>query len=277
MPAMTIRLPATVTFAGCLLLAAATGLPAALTPYAVYGARLPLALAFALFTPGYLLVCTVFPGEEQLGHLARLAMSLAASLPLIIALTILQHFTPFDRSASAQLLTTDALVLVLAIAATLRQRRTAGACLTYVLSSGGRTPWRDPYVLIALVLVVVLAGEALNAGLGARSEPTTSLSLAMGDSALNPVQADHVILDVHSREHFASTFQIAVTWQGHPIGQSALFSLQPSQRRREYITTTPPPGHGPVPVDVWLFRDHASVPYRQLHIWMRTIPYRIPL
>lgn len=272
---MTVRLPATASFAGCLLLAAATGLPAVVAPQAAYGARLPLALAFALFTPGYLLICTVFPRQDQLDHLARLALSLAAGFPLVIALTLLLHLTPFDRSDPAQLLAMDALALALAAAATLRQRQTA-APLAYTLALGGEAPWRDPYILIALALVIVLASAALNAALGADSTGATSFSLAMGDGAVNPIQADHVILEVQNRERETRSYYIAVTWRGHALGESAPFSLQPGQRRQVSVTTTAPPGDGPVAEDIALFREHAATPYRRLHVWVRTIPFRVP-
>jgi uncharacterized membrane protein len=276
LPAITIRLPATITFAGCLLLAAGSGIPAVLAPHAAYGPRLPVALAVALFAPGYLLVCTIFPGQEQLDHLARLAMSVAASFPIIIALTILLHLTPFDRSARAQLLAPDALVLLLAIAATLRQRRSNAPTLAYALSSGEGSVWRDPFVLLALAIVVALALAALDAGLGDGSDQATSFSLAMVTTAINPSQTAQVVLDVQSRERFTSSFYIGVSWQGHPLGRSAQFSLQPGQLQRVSVTTTAPPGRGPASVDVTLFKEGLSAPYRRLQLWMRTVPYRVP-
>ncbi|HEV7216320.1 MAG TPA: DUF1616 domain-containing protein, partial [Chloroflexota bacterium] len=215
-------------------------------------------------------------GQEQLDLLARLAMSVAASFPLIIALTILLHLTPFDRSAQAQLLATAALVVLLAITATLRQRSSNIPTLAYALSAGEGSLWRDPFVIIALALVVALAVTAFDVGLGAGSEQATSFSLAMGSSAVNPIQADYVVLEVQSRERFTSTFHIGIAWQGHPLGTSAQFSLQPGQLQQVAVTTTPPPGRGPVSVDATLFKDGASTPYRQLHVWMRTIPYRVP-
>jgi len=276
LPARTIRVPATVTYGGCLLLAVATGIPAVLAPHYGYGPRLPLALAFTLFTPGYLLVCATFPTEESLGHLARISMSLATSFPLIIVLTILLHLTPFARSGQAQLLATDALVMLLVIAATLRQRGSTAAPLTYALSLRASALRRDPFILAALALVVVMAGAALDAWRNARSEQATSFSLAMGETAANPIRADYVILEVQSRERSAHTFYIDVTWRGNTIGASAPFALQPGQTQQVSIKATPPPGNGPVPIDVTLMKDGADRPYRQLHIWMRTIPFRAP-
>ena len=275
--AMTIRLPATQTFAACLLLAIITSVPALVAPSSAYSVRLPLALLFALFTPGYLLVSSLFPTEEALSHLARFCLSLACSFPLIILLTIILSVTPLERSADAQILATDGLVLLLAVAATLRQRRLFSAVrLTYVLSSGDGSIWRDPFAIIALVLAIGLAAVSIASVVGANHEQATSLSIPTAGTRANPIQASQVTVDVHSHEQSPKSFQVVVSWQGQILGKSAPFALLPDQRQQEQIATTSPPGQGPVAVDVMLLEQGSTTPYRQLHVWMRTVPYSIP-
>jgi uncharacterized membrane protein len=274
---MIIRFPATRTFAACLLLAAITSVPAIVAPSSSYGARLPLSLAFALFVPGYLFVTSLFPTEEGLGHLARFGLSLACSFPLIIVLTIVLSASPFERSPDAQIVLTDVLVLLLALAATYRQRQTlADARLIYVLSSGDGSIWRDPFAIIALLLAVGLAAASIASVVGANHEQATSLSIPSGGTPANPIQATQVTVDIHSHEQKTKMFQVVVSWQGQVLGKTASFPLQPDQRQEEQITTTPPPGQGTAPVDVMLFEQGSTTPYRQLTVWMRTVPFRSP-
>ena len=274
---MTIRFPATRTFAACLLLAVITSVPALVAPSSSYGVRLPLSLAFALFVPGYLLATSLFPTEEGLGHLERFGLSLACSFPVIIVLTIVLSASPFDRSPGAQILLTDVLVLLLALIATYRQRHTpADARLTYVLSSGDGSIWRDPFAIIALLLAIGLAAASIASIVGASHEQATSLSVPTGGTPANPIQVNQVTVVVHSHEQTAMTFTVVVFWQGQVLGKTAHFLLQPNQRQEEQITTTPPPGQGAAPVDVMLFEQGSTTPYRQLTVWMRTVSFRRP-
>lgn len=274
---MTIRVPATATFAACLLLGAATSLFALAAPEQQLAPRLPLALISTCFVPGYLLVCGLFPTEEDMGHLLRFGVSLACSFPLIIFLTLALSVTPFDRSASAQILTTDGFLLVLTAAATWRQRcEPAGKRLTYLLATGDGSLLRDRFVLVSLALAAVLTVAAISSVTGANRDLATALSIPTGGTATNPIQANSVTVQVESHEAATETFQVAVSWQGQALGRSALFTLQPGQSTSQQIATTPPPGQGPAPVDVMLFKQGETVPFRQLRVWMRTIPYRPP-
>lgn len=272
-----MRVPSTVTFAACLLLAGITSGAALAVPDDLLGPRLLLALAFALFAPGYLLVCSLFPAEDDMGHLLRFCLSLACSFALIILLTLALSITPVERSAPAQLLAMDGLILVLVVLAVWRQRRMPRAAqLAYVLSVGSGSLHRDPFVLIALALTLVVAAATIHAAVGANSNLATALSIPTGGDMANPVQPDSLMVDVQSHEAATVTFQVVVTWQDQTLGRSAPFALQPGQSIEEHVATTPPPGQGPVPVNVMLFAQGHAAPFRQLRIWMRTIPYRPP-
>lgn len=274
---MTIRIPATRTFAVCLLLAVITSVPAIVAPSANYAARLPLSLAFALFVPGYLFVTSLFPTEEALGHLERVGLALACSFPLIIVLTIVLSASPFERSVDAQIVLTDVVVLLMALVATYRQRHIpADASLTYVLSSGDGSIWRDPFAIIALLLATGLAAASIASVVGASHEQATSLSIPTGGTPANPIQPTQVNVAIHSHEQSTRAFQVIVTWKGQVLGETAIFPLHPDQQVEETVTTTAPPGQGETPVDVILFEQGTSTPYRQLTVWMRTVPFRSP-
>jgi len=132
-------------------------------------------------------------------------------------------------------------VLLLALAATYRQRQTlADARLIYVLSSGDGSIWRDPFAIIALLLAVGLAAASIASVVGANHEQATSLSIPSGGTPANPIQATQVTVDIHSHEQKTKMFQVVVSWQGQVLGKTASFPLQPDQRQEEQITTTPP-------------------------------------
>lgn len=274
---MTIRVPATATFAACLLLGAVTSLLALAAPDERIASRLPLTLIVACFVPGYLLLCGLFPTEEDMGHLLRIGLSLACSFPLIIVLTLGLSVTAFDRSAAAQILAMDGLLLVLAVAATWRQwREPAAQRLYYLVATGDGSLLRDPFALASLALAAVLTVAAITSVIGTGRDLTTALSILTGGTPANPIQANSVTVHVESHEAATKTFQIAVSWQGRDLGRSGFFTLQPGQSTIQEVGTTPPPGQGPAPVDVMLFRQGDTVPFRQLRVWMRTVPYRLP-
>jgi uncharacterized membrane protein len=274
---MTFRVPATFTFAVCLLLGGVSSALALFVPHAWLGPRLPLALACALFVPGYLLICSFFPSEADMGHLLRFGLSLACSFPLIILLTLAMSVTPFERSATVQILAMDGLILLLAAVATWRQRREpAGRRLAFLLSTGDRSLFRDRFTWLSLALAIVLIAAALTSVISSTHDLTTALSIPTGGTATNPIQADRVTVDVQSHETATETFTISISWQGQILGQSAPFTLQPGQTAVQQIATTAPPGQGPAPVDVMLLKQGNTVPFRQLRVWMRTVPYRLP-
>lgn len=272
---MTIRVPATATFAACLLLGAVTSLSALAAPEQQLATRLPLTLIVACFVPGYLLLCGLFPNEEDMGHLLRVGLSLACSFPLIIFFALVLSITPFDRSAAAQVLAMDGLLLALAGAATWRQwREPAAQRLAYLLGTGDSSLLRDPFVLFSLALAAVLTVAAITSVTGATRELATALSIPNGGTATNPIQANSISVRVESHELTPTAFQIVVSWQGQVLGRSTPFVLEPGQMAIQHVDTTPPPGQGQTSVDILLFKQGDGVPYRQLHVWMRTIPFR---
>jgi hypothetical protein len=273
---MTLRVPATSTFAACLLLGAITSGAAIAAPDAAVLPRLPLALAFALFVPGYLLVCTLFPEEDDLGHLLRLGLAPAGSFALIILVTLGLSVSPVSRSATAELLAMDGLVLLLAATATLRQRRQPPATrLRFSVTTGDGSLLRNRFTLIALAFAIVLIVAAVVGTVDAGQGPTTALSIPAGGQT-NPIEADGITVDVESHESAPINFQLVVSWEGQVIGRSSFFSLVPNGQAETHVSTTPPPGTDPVPVDVILFKQGDPVPFRRLRVWMRTMPYRIP-
>jgi hypothetical protein len=274
---MTIRVPATASFAACLSLGAVTSVLAFAAPDQGLTPRLPLALIVACFAPGYLLLCGLFPTEQDMGHLLRCGLSLACSFPLIILLTLLMSVTPFNRSATAQILAMNGLLFLLAAAATWRQwREPAARRLTYLLATGDGSLFRDRFALASLALAAVLTVAAITSVIGSGRDLSTALSIPTGGTSVNPIQANSVAVHVESHETAPKGFQIRVSWQGHDLGRSAPFTLQPGESTTQTVETTPPPGQGPAPVDVMLFRQGDTVAFRQLRVWMRTVPYRPP-
>lgn len=261
----------------CLLLGAITSILALAAPPGALLPRLLLSLAFALFVPGYLLVCALFPIERDLGHLHRFVLALACSFALIILQSLLLSATPVARSGPAQILSMDALVLALAGAATLRHHTTtADDRLAFTVSFGRSPVWRHPVVPVTAGLAVLLTA-AVAIGVAAPADAvSTELAIPVSSGPTIPIQPSGVTVEVRSHEAADATFRVVVTHQGQVLGRSASFTLHPGGRWQSRIATTPPAGNGPVAVDVILTKQGSAVPYRQLRVWMRTIPYRTP-
>lgn len=271
---VTLRIPATATFAACLAIVTVTTAIAVFLPAVAPVVRLSLSLLSALFVPGYLLVSTVFPLARDLDHLLRVCLSLACSFALIILFSALIALSPLDRSTNVELVSVYVAIVGLAIAATARHRSLPlHEQPVYRLTFSTRGLLRDRFTLIGLLFCVTLSAGAL-IGVAPGGGQATELSLVGVEGTIRPVQPDGLTVDVHSHESAATTFQLVVTWQGQVIGHSPFFTVRPGQTSREPLHTTPPPGTGPTPINVMLIKQGSTTPYRQLTVWVRTIPYR---
>jgi len=70
-----------------------------LTPLVDLFVRIPMSLAIVLlFVPGYTLTCALFPKIEDLGRVARIALSFGLGIAVVPLICLALNYTPGESS-----------------------------------------------------------------------------------------------------------------------------------------------------------------------------------
>lgn len=286
---------------GALLLAVLIGLSALQPPWLsgplhsiVLALRIPLALAFVLYVPGYLLQLVFFPLAADLEGAERFGLSLGLSLALLVLLALLLDRLPWGLSVSVILLGQAVLVLLLLLLALWRRLRQPAA-QAYLPEFPPRLarrwsvlPLADRRLLTALGLVLLLALLAL-AWIFLTPSPNEYMTefYLLGPAGLAedfPRQAAvgqplQVTTGVVNRERDSQTYHIEI-WlrdlqdpgRHQQLASFDPFTLAPGQSLEQRLAWSMPYPGPDQHVEFLLFRQGEAQPYRHLRLILDVEP-----
>lgn len=91
------------------------------------GLRIALGLLFVLFFPGYTLLSALFPKQDDLDGIARVALSFGLSIAVVPLIGLVLNFTPWGIRLYPILISVTLFILAASGVAWYRQRRLAPA------------------------------------------------------------------------------------------------------------------------------------------------------
>ena len=83
--------------------------------------RVLFGLPLVLFVPGYVLIAALFPRNDDLDWLERVALSFGLSIAVVPLIGLVLNYTPWGIRLDPVLVSLSAFVLVMAVAATVRR------------------------------------------------------------------------------------------------------------------------------------------------------------
>jgi uncharacterized membrane protein len=252
------------------------------TPYLSL-VRIPLALVYVLFIPGYLIQVLFFPYRGDLDGFERFGLSLGLSLSVvsILALFIDRALRRFDISAitCGQL----GVILVLSVLVIFRRLYIPGN-LAYVpglsqaiCSLVSRLRKADRRRLAILLCASLVIGTLLSLNLiaAASTRLMTEFYILGADGLAEDYPREvevgepvRLTAGIHNLEEDSATYSIAIRTRDQQVSKHETLTLQAGEMWQGELVFKLQQSGEHQPVDILLDRANYPAPYRALRIWL---------
>lgn len=255
-----------------------------LAPLAVV--RIALGIPFVLFVPGYALQAALFPRQDELAGVERLALSFGLSVAVVPPLALILDALPWGLRLWPIVIGEASVIALASLASLLRCRRLPPAerfppQLRVDLRGWWRSQDRAGRVLYG-VLITAFLTAGISAGVIAFSpNPADSFTefyvLGLEGLAENyPREAIagetvSVILGITGHEAEAGRYAVAAFAGDTPVGYLGPIDLPPGETWQGVLTFALEAAGADQRVDIQLQREGSPFPYRSLRLWMNVL------
>lgn len=244
--------------------------------------RVILGIPFVLFFPGYTLCSALYPDNEVLEWVDRLALSIGLSLSVIPLIALGLNYTPWGIRLVP--VVTSLLIFTASMSALTHYRRRRLPLekrwipeLKVNIPKWSEIDRADKYMTLGLLVFTVVASAVtyqFAVSQGPRYRFTefyvTGQGGKFGDypKELNIGENGTVILGIINREHEPLTYEIVVELDNVTIGNLENIKLGHEERwNSSYIFT--PNNNGDHKLEFVLYREDQAEPYRELQLFIK--------
>lgn len=250
----------------------------ALFPQNVF--RIALGLPFVLFFPGYILITALFPRKENLSDIERIALSFGLSLAVVPLNGLVLNYLPWGINLNSILYSLSIFIVVTSVAAWLRQKKLSEDEKFSVRISFGSWSKQNPLgkvlsIILGFTAVGLLGVIVYTIAVPRTSEQYTEFyvlniegkatdypdELKLGETA-------YVILGVVNHERQAVRYTIEIQIGGESSGAVSPMTLEYEEKCESIVEFHPQKIGERQKVEFLLYKDEASEPYLQLHLWI---------
>jgi uncharacterized membrane protein len=248
--------------------------------------RIILGLPLVLFLPGYALITTLFPREDDLDGIERIALSFGLSIAITPLLGLALNYTPFGIRLSPILIVLSVFTISLAIGAYVRRSKIPeedkfvvdfGAFFKSIKESFKTTDTKiDRILSIILIISIIIAismtvyviitpkeGERFTEFYvlgpnGTASDYPTNLKVG---------EEGEVIIGVVNHEYANVTYQLEVRLNGAVIDEKSIELMHNETWESPFTFRATRTGEDQK-LEFLLYKDEMKDVYRSLHLWM---------
>lgn len=236
--------------------------------------RIALAFVCLLFIPGYALLSALFPKQDALGMVERIALSFGLSIAIIPLLGLALNYTPWGLRLTPILITVAAFIFAASLAGIVRQQLLpADQRFSITLGWSGSAIAQMNAGTRILVILVCLAVAALAGliiysvvSLPSSPQPTEFYILDSGGKAENyPHQVKagetvNITVTVINHEAAPTAYLVRVTCAGATLGEVPTGKLAPGEKWAEQVSFKLPSKGQDQKVDFQLYNDGTAEP-----------------
>ncbi len=248
--------------------------------------RIILGLPFVVLLPGYALMAALFPRNDDVDAIERVALSLGLSIAIVPLIGLALNYSPWGVGIDP-ILVASALFIVSTAATALYRRRTLAPGEAFAVSIDAPPRWwsrahgMDRVAVCALLLVVGGLGVAVfyAATTQSGSESFTEFYLLDldGRAANYPSQVRvgepaAVMLGMVSHEAQASVYRVEVRIDGAVVEVFDGVTLSKNEQWRSNVSLVASRAGEDQMVEFLLYKDGSTEPYRRLHLWLDVKP-----
>ncbi len=243
-----------------------------------------LGLPLVLFLPGYAVLAALFPRREDLDGVERLSLSFVLSLALVPLVVLILNFAPGGiRFGSLSACLGGIVVASLLIAGDRRLRLSPADRVSVDAASVLMKLWvrrRNWMPLTAMVLAsAVWVGVRLHASVPAAPEPFTEFYVFGPPDT--PLEYPHqilagesatVVVGITNHESRRVAYKVVVQTGSRSLAALGPIGLDHNQRWTQSVRFVPPAPASREDIEILLFKDNGTIPYRHLHLWVTVGP-----
>jgi uncharacterized membrane protein len=243
--------------------------------------RIALGLPFVMFFPGYTLIAALFPEQDTVDSIERLALSLGSSVAVVVLTLFILNYSPWGINLYPILFSLALFVVVTALVAWQRQRRAPGvtepttpsdSSITLEKRRGGhKAVW--VVLNIAVVGAIGICGYLITSPKAGDSfTELYALNLegkASGyPSELAAGEEGKVTIGIVNHEHQPVTYSLEVVIDDTTTSELAPITLEHEGEWEETVTFAPDKPGDNQKVEFLLRRLDQDGVYRSLNLWI---------
>ena len=240
--------------------------------------RIVFGLLFILFFPGYTLMAALFPKNDRLDAIERVALSFGLSIAVVSLIALILNYTPWGIRLGPILIGT-AVFIFIASGIALYRRLLLPEGMLFDIHPFIKLPrwggWsKMDKALLGVLLISMMAGIGATAYAVAIPRVGESFTefyivgpggiagdypreLALGEEGT-------IIVGIVNHEHQATAYSIEVRIDGEQVQEIGPISLAHEEKWEEPVTFVPSKAGEDLKVEFLLYKDDESEPYREL-------------
>jgi uncharacterized membrane protein len=245
--------------------------------------RVALGLLLVLFFPGYVLVSALYPRQEQLKGVERIALGLGLSLALVPLLGLALNFTPWGIRLTPIVVTLSLWTLAIAAVAWTQRRHVTPEERFDIpwatVAAWVRKPRRPTDLAVGFVLTLaalaVIGTVAWKVQQPVSGESFTEFYVLGAQKMLQDYptnlrvgEAQDYNVGIINREKETATYVIRAFLGNTGVGSLGPLALEDGATWEGNITVTPATAGDQEKLELRLYRDPANEPYRTLHLFV---------
>jgi uncharacterized membrane protein len=248
--------------------------------------RILIGVPFALFFPGYALVCALFPSNREVDGIERFALSIGLSLAVVPLIGLVLNYTPFGIRLYPVLISLFLFTFLMSVAAGYRRKRLKVEERVVPSFSVSVPRWGEMNGVNKTLFVGMVAGMFVSGvllfsfvaaprvgdrftqfyvlGPGGKIEDYPT-NLTLGENGT-------VILGVVNHEYEEVNYSVVMRLDNETIGTIENIRLMHEGTWGENYTFTPEKTGDKMKLEFLLFKEDIEDPYRSLHLRISVKP-----
>ena len=258
------------------------GLVAVIIFYPLDILRIILGLPFLLFFPGYVLIAVLFPRQEGINGVERVALSFGTSIAVVPLTGLILNYTPWGISLETILYSIASFIFITSIASWLRQMRLTKQerfDIEFRLRVPGWSSGAWNKVLYVMLVISILGalgtlGYAIDTP-KLEERFTEFYVLGLNGKAANypgnmsAGEEARVIVGIVNHEHKVVSYRIEVRIDGVKNNEVKTVELANEQQWEEIVSFIPDKAGDNQKVEFLLFTNGETEPsLSSLHLWI---------
>jgi len=246
--------------------------------------RIALGLLFIIFFPGYTLLSTLYPKQDDLGNVERLALSLGLSIAIVPLIGLILNFTPWGIQLYPIAISIAIFIIVTSGVGWYRQRKLPEANRFSITIKASLPNWTgmnklDKGLSISLAVAIVAALACLGYVVATpkQSEKFTEFYVLNieGKAEDYPSQVAlgepvNIIIGVTNNEYELASYRVSITIDGAENSQVYIGTLAHEEKWEEKVSFIPQVARENSKVEFHLYKNGDTEPYFEdpLHLYI---------
>ncbi len=244
--------------------------------------RIIIGLPFLLFFPGYTLILALFPKQDSIGGIERLALSFGLSIAVVPLIGLILNYTWWGITVESTLYAVSSFIFIMSIVAWIRQARLEESekfsiNISFRIPGWGGSMW-DKALTVVLIVVILGAIGTLGYVIATPKIGETFTEFYIlgpeGKASGYPEEVKvgeegRVIVGIVNREHNSVDYRVEIAIDGLRIQEVGPVPLAHEEKWENEVTFVPQAAGENKKVEFKLYKNGDTEElFESLHLWI---------